>query len=103
MDKRLIAMLAEAKAAYEPEGFILLGVFGSRARGDFKIDSDLDILYRLDETFLDRYDGWGILGRLEEIKEELTGRFGLRVDMANERALHTISRKYILPETVYVA
>jgi predicted nucleotidyltransferase len=43
MDERLKATITAAKREYDPEGLILLGVFGSRARGDFVIGSDLDI------------------------------------------------------------
>ena len=40
-------LIAAAKRDYDSEGFMLLGVFGSQARGDSGSDSDLDLLYRL--------------------------------------------------------
>jgi uncharacterized protein len=95
MDERLKATITAAKREYDPEGFILLGVFGSRARGDFVIGSDLDILYRLEERFLERYPGWAAYKRIDEIKDDLTGRFGMTVDFADIEALDDIGRKYI--------
>ena len=102
MDSRIMAMLREAKDAYAHEGLVILGVFGSRARGDNDPDSDLDVLYRLDDRFYQRYPGWEAVGRLNEIRLELESQLGLTIDMANADALHSVSRKHILPDTVYV-
>jgi predicted nucleotidyltransferase len=103
MDEKLMNVLRDVRRELEADGFQLLGVFGSRARGDNRANSDLDILYQLQDRFYDRYPGWESIGRLEEIREELSRRTGLPVDLANRGALHEVGKKYILPETVYVA
>lgn len=102
MDKDLRASLLAAKHRYEPEGFVILGIFGSRARGDHGPNSDLDILYQLEQGFYDRYRGWEAAGRLEDIRIELESLMGLAVDIANADSLMTVGKKHILPETVYV-
>lgn len=103
MDETTFRAVYAAQQHYQKEGFIILGVFGSRARGDNREDSDLDILYRLEAEFFTRYPGWGAAGRLQEIRGELRDRIGIEIDIANEGALHPVGRKHILPETVYVA
>lgn len=103
MDEQLMSILRIARRHFEDEGFIILGMFGSRARGDYDTDSDVDVLYHLEERFYSRYPGWEAAARLEDIRVDLQLQTGLNVDIANADTLHDVGKKYILPETVYVS
>ena len=61
------------KNQYKSEGFEMVGVFGSYARGTADKYSDIDIAYNLDyETFNQKFrGGFAKLLRIEEIKQEL--------------------------------
>lgn len=63
----LFDQLKELNRIYEKEGFRILGVFGSMARGEAGNNSDLDLLYCLEPAFLELHRGWESFGRLEAI------------------------------------
>jgi uncharacterized protein len=103
MDNKLLQTFSRVKKQYQEEGFILLGIFGSFAREEQSSDSDLDLLYELDEKFYSKYTGWEACYRLQNIKSELISEFGINVDLANKNALNSVGIKNILPEVLYVS
>ncbi|KQC11290.1 MAG: hypothetical protein APR62_10255 [Smithella sp. SDB] len=102
MRQDILDKIKEQKLKYAGEGFIILGVFGSFARGEETSESDLDLLFEIDDVFLDRNSGWKACGRLEDIKKEISRDLGRHIDMTDRDALDDIGRRFILPEVVYV-
>ena len=84
------------------DGFFILGVFGSYARGDNAPSSDLDILYDTDADFFKRYGGFGSFVKLDEIKESLAKRLQTPVDIVYKKGLPKNSITQIEKEMVYV-
>jgi len=78
----LLKKLKELKEKYQPEGFEIVGLFGSVARSEETETSDLDIAYRIESIFLSRFRGFDAFARLEEIKEEMETFLGKNVDLA---------------------
>ncbi|MBK7854537.1 MAG: nucleotidyltransferase domain-containing protein [Bacteroidetes bacterium] len=58
---------------------VMIGIFGSRARGDNKIESDLDILYQIDKrnSLMDLVRMEKSLSELLDMKVDLTDQTGL--------------------------
>jgi predicted nucleotidyltransferase len=89
---------ARLAAICDKYGIAELKVFGSRARGTGKPDSDIDVLYTLRPG---RRLGWEI----EQLADELTDLFGHKVDLVSLRALHPLLQPSVLAEArpVYAA
>jgi predicted nucleotidyltransferase len=65
-----------------------LGMFGSMARGEAKIDSDVDLLVRFDDN-----NKIGLF-ELDDMQREFERRYGRKVDLV------TKLNKYIEPEAL---
>lgn len=94
----IVSKLKELKPKYEQEGLILLGLFGSYAKGTQNNFSDIDVAYKLDyDKFSQKYkDGFSKLLRIDDIKNELQQTFKTKVDFVPD------SNKEILTGLIYV-
>ena len=102
MQQRVLQSLQQLKQKYQSLGFIIIGVFGSQARGDNSKDSDIDILYDIDKNFLERFGGWGAVMQIEAIKKEMEKVLGLPVDLASKDNNSITFQKTLKDELFYV-
>jgi uncharacterized protein len=79
-------------------GIAELKIFGSRARGTGRPDSDIDVLYTL-------RPGCRLGWEIDQLADELAEIFGRPVDLVSVRALHPLLRSSVLAEArpVYAA
>ena len=98
----IIENLKEVKKDFIEDGFIIDGIFGSFARGDFKSSSDIDLLYHLENTFFHKYRGFLGFKKLDEIKQTLSKRFNKKIDIAPIDNLSDTAKKHIFKDVIYV-
>ena len=100
----VIEKLESLKPKLRKDGFEVVGLFGSFARGDFSDSSDVDILYTLinPHEFVKKNGGLGAFTKIREIKEFLSTEFGRSVDFVDKSSLSRTGKKYILGDLLSV-
>ncbi len=74
-------------------GVTRIGLFGSYARGDARVDSDIDVAIELSHNTADSY--FGVLHFLED-------SFQVKIDLGIESNFKPVLKPYIMKEIVYV-
>lgn len=82
MNNALNSIAERARPIFQKYGFRKVGLFGSRARGDYRNDSDVDFLVAFD-TVHDIF-------HQEAARQELETLFGVSVDLVPDT--HVIAR-----------
>jgi len=70
-----------------------MSLFGSVLREDFRVDSDIDVLYKFAPNH-----GWDLFD-IVQMKEELEEIFGRKVDLVNQEGLKNPYRRYEILKT----
>lgn len=100
MQQSILNEISSVGNKYAGDGFIILGVFGSFARGDAGENSDIDILYRCGPIL--SHAGLRFFSVYQQVKSDLESRLGRRIDLADIDGLNEVGKKYILPELLHV-
>ncbi len=92
--------LKKFKKIYLNEGFELVGLFGSYAKGYQDDFSDIDIAYKIDHDTFFKDNAFKKLLRIEEIKKELEQNLHKKVDLislngSNNRLNESINKELI--------
>jgi uncharacterized protein len=75
---------------------IRIGIFGSYARDEQTLKSDIDIIVEFEENTQDLYD------KKFELQEYLISHFNTPTDLCREGAIKPIFRSIILKDAIYV-
>jgi uncharacterized protein len=93
--KEIIARLKENEGALRRQGVAHVALFGSRARGDNRPDSDIDIMIEIAPEFpMDVFQYIDIVHSIEDM-------FPLRVDVSNREVQRPHVRPSAEREAIY--
>ena len=103
-NKQIFENIKSLKKILQNDGFIIDGVFGSYARGDYSNNSDIDILYEIKDIkeFMSKYKGFSAFSKLADTKEFLKKELNKEVDFVDKDSLNEIGKEFILKEVKYV-
>jgi len=93
---QILTFLAQNKKLFRDKFHIVrIGLFGSYARGEQNIDSDIDLLVEFEDNTQELYD------LKLQIKEFFKASLGLEADICREKYIKARIKSSILKETVY--
>jgi predicted nucleotidyltransferase len=93
----LVAILKPYAAALRANGATGLYIFGSRARGEHRPDSDLDLFIDYDPA-----SKVPDISHLMQLEEELGKRLGVSVTITTRNALHPLMKEQIERDVIRV-
>jgi uncharacterized protein len=93
--QEIIAKLRENESALRARGVVHAALFGSRARGDYRPDSDIDIMIEIaPDAPVSLYDYVAITQYVADL-------FPIPVDVANRSQLKPLVRPHIEKHALY--
>ena len=99
----ILAYLSELKPGLEKDGIQKIGLFGSYAKGYAGENSDIDIVVLADKKdFLDRLHAFKALAYLNNLKEQIAGKFHKSVDICDFYSEQKMQDDKIVKGAIYV-
>ena len=93
---QILSFLSQNKKLFRERYHIIrIGLFGSYARGEQNLKSDIDLLVEFEENTQDLYE------LKLQLKEYIRKNLGIEVDICREKYIKPRIRNSILRETVY--
>ena len=99
--KDVLTFLTNIKPQLQKDGIEQVGLFGSYARNNATLTSDIDIAIKLDKNYLDKNDVWNYFNEINKIKEMVYNKFQMKSDVFDLDSCSSLKDK-IEKEVLYV-
>lgn len=97
----ILLYLKELKPRLEKEGITEIGLFGSFAKEEATIHSDIDIFVKTTDKFCNKYIGLKALGFLEDLRQDIAKRFNKEVDLCDIMGVKEEKRAEFFEGAIY--
>ena len=97
----ILSYLKELKPTLAQKGIVELGLFGSYARDENTVYSDIDVAIRRDADYLKDRHSYEYFNLIDEIKNDLLKKFHRQSDIF-DLSSETPMRVNVLKELIYV-
>lgn len=98
----ILLYLKELKPSLEKEGIVEIGLFGSFAKDEATIKSDIDIFIRTTKAFCKKYKGFDGFSFLADLRKDIAEHFKKEVDLCDIAGFNNERRIKILNGAIYV-
>ncbi|MGX3010495.1 nucleotidyltransferase family protein [Helicobacter sp. 23-1044] len=99
----ILLYLKELKPSLQKEGITELGLFGSFAKDEATIYSDIDVFIRTTKAFWDKYEGgWEAASFLDDFRVKIAKHFKKEVDLCDLSGLKEEKMADFLEGAIYV-
>ena len=92
----ILSIKQQTTPIFKKYGVTRASLFGSAARGDMNIDSDIDLLVELPADV----HGFNYVALMVDLQDELTAKLGKSVDLVEFNLIKPDLQKYILTSQV---
>ena len=99
--KDILIFLTNIKPQLQKDGIEQVGLFGSYARNNATLTSDIDIAIKLNKNYLDKNDVWNYFNEINKIKEMVYNKFQMKSDVFDLDSCSSLKDK-IEKEVLYV-
>ncbi|MEA1891330.1 MAG: nucleotidyltransferase domain-containing protein [Campylobacterota bacterium] len=98
----IIKNLQNFNNTHKDDGFVIVSLFGSYARGTQDIFSDIDLTYKIDHDIFFKDDAFAKLEEIEKIKKELEKKFHKKVDLIPANTKNSSVQEVLIKEQVVI-
>lgn len=100
--ENILKTLKNFNEVHEDEGFRVVSLFGSYARGNADDFSDIDLTYKIDHERFFKDNAFAKLLKIEELKEELQKELKKKIDFIPSNAKNTLMQQSLKSEEILV-
>ncbi|MDD2652134.1 MAG: nucleotidyltransferase domain-containing protein [Sulfurimonas sp.] len=100
--ENILKALKNFNEAHQEEGFRVVSLFGSYARGNADDFSDIDLTYKMDHERFFKDNAFAKLLKIEEFKEELQKELKKKIDFIPSNSKNSLIQQSLKNEEILV-